>query len=395
MSKTILILAASTYQIPTITTAKRIGYRVITTDNIPSNLGHMLADISYQVDITNLEEVLNLAIKENIAGIIASGTDIAVITASYIAEKLHLIGPPHTAAILLTHKHSFRTFLKRSGFECPQAFLIANDFIPKNSLFDGRKWLIKPNRSSGSKGVFIIQKKEDFYSYVAESCSFSLDNTALLEEFVEGTQHTCEGILEKGKVAIALITDRDTAAPPYTATKGHRVPSYLPEYLQLSALCIIETVLKQVGVTSGPFDCDFVVNEERIVLIEMTPRLGGNSLSYLFKAALGIDLLAYAVTTACGDSFSFPKFRIPKAAAIAILGVEQGGQLTWNADEADWLRKQPWVDTLLIDYPQGTEVKAFINGRHRVGEALITGSDRNKVDEYLLEFTQRLALTAV
>jgi hypothetical protein len=37
MTKTLLVLAASMYQIPAIETAKRLGYRVITTDNVPDN----------------------------------------------------------------------------------------------------------------------------------------------------------------------------------------------------------------------------------------------------------------------------------------------------------------------------------------------------------------------
>ena len=50
MPKTILVLAASRYQLPTITSAKRLGYRVITTDNLPENPGHALADVNYLVD---------------------------------------------------------------------------------------------------------------------------------------------------------------------------------------------------------------------------------------------------------------------------------------------------------------------------------------------------------
>jgi len=49
----------------------------------------------------------------------------------------------------------------------------------------------------------------------------------------------------------------------------------------------------------------------------------------------------------------------------------------------------------MFDVPGGTQVSPFINGRNRVGEALITGENRDELDAHLLELTQRLALEAV
>jgi biotin carboxylase len=394
MNKALMVLAASTYQIPAIRTAKRMGYRVITTDNAPSNPGHAFADASYDADTTDQERVLDIARKEGISGIIAAGTDVAVVTASYVAEQLHLPGPPLNAARILTHKQYFREFLSTTEFLCPLALPLASDKLPTSELFNGRNWLIKPSRSSGSKGVFVVRSEAEFLSRVAESRAFSMDGTCVLEEFIEGTQHTCEGVLKNGQVQLSLLTDRSTAAFPYTATTGHTVPSRLPLAIQTLALSVIENVLRRLGVSSGPFDCDFVADNDRISIIEITPRLGGNSLSSLFMAALDFDLVAYAVSHACGDTYPLPQPSQPRPAAIAILGVERSGSLSWSETEAAALRRECWVDTILFDQPPGTAVKPFVNGRHRVGEVLITGSNRNEIDFHLIEVRRRLAVVA-
>ena len=395
MTKTLLVLAASKYQVPAIETAKALGYRVITTDNVATNPGHALADASYQVDTTDFDGVLRLAVREKISGVIAPGTDVAVITAARIAEVLGLPGPSPEAAVLLTRKLAFRALLQDAGLACPRVIRIADGLRLNGGLFGSAKWLLKPNCSSGSKGIFIVNDEAEYYSRVVDSRSFSLDGEAFLEEFLEGSQHTCEGVLEGGRVVLSLLTDRDTASAPYTATIGHGVPSRLPAHVQAEALSTIESVMARLGVSDGPFDCDFVATRDRVVLIEITPRLGGNSLSRLFKAALDFDLTAYAVTTACGDLYPVPPSTPPKAAAIRILGVEQGGRLTWNEREADLLSEQPWVASLMFDVPKGAQVSPFINGRNRVGEALITGENRDELDAHLLELTQRLALEAV
>jgi hypothetical protein len=48
-----------------------------------------------------------------------------------------------------------------------------------------------------------------------------------------------------------------------------------------------------------------------------------------------------------------------------------------------------------MDYPPGAAVQPFINGRHRVGEALVHGANRRELDERLAELKRRIALTAI
>src|SRR5215471_11710961 len=98
MNKTLLVLGAGVYQIPAIETAKRLGYRVLTTDNVPENPGHALADRMFAVDTTDVARVTAIAERQQISGVIAPCTDVAVVTAALVAERLHLPGPPSKAA---------------------------------------------------------------------------------------------------------------------------------------------------------------------------------------------------------------------------------------------------------------------------------------------------------
>ncbi len=369
----------------------RLGYRVVTTDNVASNPGHALADASHLVDTTDMAGVLAVAEAERIDGIIAPGTDVAVETAAFVAERLGLPGPGVAAARTLTRKRLFREFLQQAGLPCPDVFDLSGT-ADTGALFEKRSWLVKPNRSSGSKGVFIVRDAAELASRIEESRSFSVDGNALLEEFMEGTQHTCEGFLRDGALAVSLVTDRDTVAPPHTATKGHRVPSRLDSGQCDKAVAAIEHVLRLAGVRNGPIDCDFVAGDRGIYLIEVTPRLGGNSLSRLVAAALGFDLVAAAVHDACDDAVDMPARRPAKAAAVVILGVKSAGRVTWNVEQAEALAREPWVDTLLFDIGHGQQAQPFVNGRHRVGEVLITGASRDDVDAKVEEAAERLDL---
>jgi biotin carboxylase len=390
--KTILVLAASIYQLDAIRAAKRLGYRVVTVDNVPANPGHALADRSYDVDTTDLEGVLRVAKAENISGVLAACTDVAVPTAAYVSETMGLPGPPLRSARVLTSKSQFRHFLAEQGLPTPRALPVQAGFAPRSGLFSAQTWILKPDRSSGCKGTFIVRSEEELRQRLPETLSFSPGGTGVLEEFMDGHQGTCEGVIQESRIALSFLLDRQTPPPPYVTTLGHHCPTELPVAAQERVLGLIERVFKMLDVRQGVFDCDFVATAEEVFLLEVSPRPGGNSISGLLRRATGFDLTEYAVREACRDE---PRLVAPKSmrpTAVLLLGVWQAGQLRYNQAEAERLRRERWVDSLQIDLPQGTPVQPFINGRHRVGEAFVTGTDRADLDARVIELKRRLAV---
>jgi biotin carboxylase len=392
-----MVLAASRYQIDTIMTAKRLGYWVITTDNVPSNPGHALADRAYAVDTTDREGILRVAREEGITGIIAPCTDVAVPTAAFVAEALGLPGPSLKAVAVTCDKASFRQFLTANDLPCPRTVRVTSPALPGDVDFSARAWIVKPSKSSGSKGVYIVRSAEEFAQRIPETLAFSPDGVALIEEYIVGAQGTCEGILEESDVAQHWILDRQTVSPPYVTTCGHHVPTRLPARLQKQLLELLRKIWALLGVTKGPFDCDFVATDDEIYILELTPRIGGNAISTLLRVAWEFDLVAYAVRYAAGQpgSFPAPESAACRPTAIVLLGVSNTGRLQYDLAEATWLRAQEWVHALSFDVELGDRVAPFINSRHRVGEAVVTGADRTTLDQRVEELKRRLAVRAV
>jgi len=396
MSKTLLVLAASRYQLDTIQSAKQLGLRVITTDNVASNPGHALADAAYGVDTTDDEGVLQIARNENIDGIISPCTDAAISTAAYVSEMLGLPGVPLKAARIVTDKAAFRRFLADHQLPVPEFHtLTSSDTMPDHLLGGGEPWIIKPDRSSGSKGVFIVRSQEELTARLPESRSFSSTGTVVAEQFLVGHQGTCEGILDGGEIRFSVVLDRQTAPAPFVTTIGHFVPATLPRCAEKRLLSRLHDVWSRLGVSDTTFDCDFVWAGDEIYLIEITPRLGGNCISRLLLDSTGFDLVDYAVRRACGLPAELPVKSLPCHAAVVLLGVWNCGELRYSENEVRRLRAEPWLRSLSFDFPQGTPVQPFINGRHRVGEAFIRADNRSELEQHVAEFHQRLALTSI
>jgi biotin carboxylase len=394
MNKTLLVLAASSHQLDTIRCAKRLGHRVITLDNRPENPGHREADKSYDIDTTDAKAVLEAARRERIDGVIAACTDVAVPTAAFVARELRLAGPPLESARIVCSKIRFREFLGGHHFPTPRRFPIASGHEPDAGLFKDRRWIMKPDRSSGSKGIFVIRSRAEFSERLPQMLTFSPTHNGILEEFIEGHQGTCEGIVRHGELALTCISDRATADAPFVATRGHALPSRLPLSLQTKLLEGLSDVLGLLNVTAGPFDCDFVATAEEVYLLELSPRMGGNCISALMRQALGFDLVEYSIRQALGEDPEPPAALSVRPSAAIILGVADAGLLVFDRSQVQSLRREPWVHSLSLDLDYGAPVQPFVNGRNRVGEAILFGKDRDDVDTRVAELHSRLRLRA-
>jgi len=392
--RSLLVLGASRYQLGTIETAKRLGYHVICSDNVPSNPGHVLADKSYFIDTTDRERILALARNEKVAGVISPCTDVAVTTGAFVAQHLGLSAPPLDAAEIVCDKLIFRQFLKSKGFPVPPFFVLPGAPRLNGSSFGKRPWIIKPTRSSGSKGAFIVGSLQDLEACLPETLEFSANGRAVLEEFIEGFQGTCEGILNDGKVVLACLLDRQTAAAPYVATSGHRVPTSLPVETQRLIITALQDLWQLLGVTEAVFDCDFVVSGKQVFILEMSPRLGGNCIASLILKSSGFDFVEYAIRLVCNESLKLPDALVLHPMAVMILGASDDGRLDYDERAVDALAQTNWIDSLSMDIAVGSRVEAFTNGRRRIGECFLRGSSYEDVCAKSDQVLRRLQIMA-
>ena len=306
-------------------------------------------------------------------------------------------GQPVEAAEILSNKTRFRALLEQLGLATPrwQSVDCGN---PESVTLGAGSYVLKPAESSGSKGTFIVDAAS-FAPRTAQTRLFCFDDRAIVEEFIEGPQGTVEGAWRGREFELAVFTDRMTAPAPYVATTGHLTPSGISADHQREILRQVGVIFGHLSVGDCTFDCDFVIGSRGPYLIELTPRLGGNSISKLLMAATGVDLVSIAIwfslspeARAAFHSISTKPTRdIP--AAIVILGADRGGLLQFDAAGLAELRELNWVEEITLDVPQGASISQFINGRERIGEVLITGTSQ-ELNERVTYVRKRLAISA-
>lgn len=394
----LMVLGAGAYQVPVMLAARAMDIEVIAVDRNASSVGVTEADRFEPVDTTDCERVLEVARRFDIDAIIAPCSDVAVPTQAYVAEHLKLVGPPPESALILTDKELFRSYQKRSGLPHPGFWAGDSTVLAKRKWAPGT-YISKPPRSSGSKGIYVADHLS-LDGALEKSVAYSADRRLVVEEHVAGDQGTIEGVWIDGKIKFHFITDRLTADAPHVATTGHRYPSRISTEAQREVLVAVSTILSGLAVKNTVFDCDFIASAKGVVVLELTPRLGGNSLSRLVLATTGRDLPMEAVQLMFDksvDDFSRQAKEVQApglAGAIMVLHSPCAGLLAFNPHAEASLRRQPWVRHIEWDVEPGAEVRAFRNGRDRVGEALICAENRDELDVYCAQFDKELKITA-
>jgi hypothetical protein len=171
----------------------------------------------------------------------------------------------------------------------------------------GGPLVLKPARGSGSELVF---KCDD-----AAACARSFDliraelgrrrgyrmyaspllpeSGIMAETVAEGNEFSCDFTVDKGRVGLIRLA-RKIKAPgrPFGTATGYLLPARLPE--QVAAGTFARTLLQSataLGIDRAVCMLDFMLHQDRISLLELAPRPGGDCLPFLIKHGFGVDML--------------------------------------------------------------------------------------------------------
>lgn len=304
--KKLLVLAAGILQVPVIKRAREMGYYVIAADGNPNAVGLQYANKQICANITDEEEMLEIAKREEIDGVIHPCSEVSMNVMGRIHDELNLSGVSRKQAVVATNKHLMREAFKKGDAPSPISILakseddawelFCNDF-QTNAI-------LKPSRNSGSRGIAKVERgisKEEFVRLYDIALEESRDNSVLIEQFIEGPEFSVEIIVWEGKVNVLTVTDKKTTEAPHFVELGHNQPSCFPE----DTVALIKDAaikgVKALGVDKCACHAEVKVQDGKAYLMEIGARMGGDFISTeLTHLSTGIDMVAAAINCALG-----------------------------------------------------------------------------------------------
>jgi biotin carboxylase len=315
--KKVLLLGGSHFQVPSVKTARDLGYHVITCDYLSDNPGHKFSHEYHNVSTTDKDAVLKLSESLKIDGIVCYASDPSAPIAAYVAEQMGLQGNPYESVVILAYKDKFRDFLTKNGFRVPRA-------KGYRSYEEARKEaesfvfpvMVKPVDSSGSKGVSKISSVEELKFAFDYALGFSRSKRIIIEEFVQksGYQIAGDGFSWNGKLVFRCFANEHFNAEgnPFVPI-GESWPYNMPKRVHDKVHSEIQRLLALLKMKHGAYNFDIRIDQdENPILMEIGPRNGGNLIPQVTRYATGVDMVAYTIKAAMGEDCSDLKMVEPR-----------------------------------------------------------------------------------
>ena len=306
----------------------------------------------------------------------------SLIVAGHLAQHLGMPFPSPEAIIHARNKLESRRIWTESGVACPRA-LIASDFKESQEFFRSvRKHVVlKPVSGSGSELLFHCTDETDIGKSVqileeqlprrrsnplfkpipgtARAAPLDPCKSWIVEEYVPGPEFSCDFLLQDGDITILRETGK-VKAPDQTfgSILAYTFPPSYPGQFTVRDLSpILLKASWALGFTWGHFMVDFIIQNGHPVVLEMTPRPGGDSIPDLVKMATGYDLIGNYLDMVSGrakNSTILPSLPSESFASIHLYAPREG--IISHLDVSQVL-SLPWVKGVVLKKNVGDVVK--------------------------------------
>lgn len=308
--KRILILNGSLSETPLIKAAKDLGFYVITSGNNPSLIGHKLSDDYVNANFYDKDAILEIAKDRKIDYICSCCHDGGILTASYVAEKLGFPGfDPYSVSRTLHIKDEFKRYCKGRPILTPKADNFVDPRLALKHILDSRKSVvIKPVDSAGGKGVTIVpflEKNDDLENEelagkaIDLAFEFSPSKKIVVEDFIEGTLHSCSTFIVNGSVRYYYCDNEIATINPYTVSTSYS-PAADWQSVESSLIDTANYLARDLGLCNGILHFQYILSDGRAFILEITRRCSGDLYPLPVSLALGIDWQDLIVRAAAG-----------------------------------------------------------------------------------------------
>ena len=322
--KRIAVIGANEFQDPLIRKAKEMGFETHVFAWEAGDVGERTADVFHPISIVEKEAIWQVCRELGVTACCSIGSDLATHTVNYVQRRLGNPCNPEITDTIATNKYAMRRALQAAGIPCPGFRHV--EAVPAETELAGLSYplIVKPTDRSGSRGVFRADDYAELCAAVPQAIESSFEKSAIVEEFIDGPEYSCEGISFAGEHHLLALTKKHTTGAPHFIETGHDEPSDIPPEAQPEIFAVIRRALDALHIEIGASHAEFRLTPEgEPRIIEIGARMGGDCIgSDLVYLSTGIDYTAAVIDTACGRAPDLTPKRRPGKASVRFLFTE-------------------------------------------------------------------------
>ncbi|WP_200261942.1 ATP-grasp domain-containing protein [Streptomyces sp. HSG2] len=320
---------------------------------------------------------LSAAGVDEIDGVFSLGADNPP-TVSALAAHFGCPGLPLETALDCTLKDRRLSVLRRAGLDVPR-FAVAESVAEAVRAVDdiGFPAVVKPGDRTGSLGVLKVESTGRVRELAAEALRLSPGRRIVVEEFLEGTEHTMAAFMVDDELLPFGFADREYGRKeqfaPHFFEGGDTIPSRLTAEQIDEVADTVRRGARALRLDPAVINTDILrTRDGRVILLEITCRLTGARIATeVMRLATGVDPLPNVVRLALGRPLE-PAELAPRHARAVVQRFlpADGGVVEWAGDPMDTARRPGVHDvfwgsdltpgTVLPPYRGGADVLAGV-----------------------------------
>lgn len=320
--KKIVIIGANEFQNPLILKAKEMGFETHVFAWRDGAVGEKSADFFYPISIVEKEKILEQCKKIKPDAVTTIASDLAEITVNYLSNEMGLLANSNKCIVASTNKYEMRKTFDDAGVAVPR-FCYADLETDLSTIRDAMNLpvIVKPTDRSGSRAITKLDNWDGLGQAIEGAVSESFEKKAIIEEYLEGEEYSCECISFKGVHHFLAITKKFTTGNPHYIEIGHLQPSMLDDSVIERVKQVVFKALDALDIKNGASHSEFKVDKNgKVSIIEIGSRMGGDCIgSDLVPISTGYDFMKMVIQVAMGEKPDLASKSNMKVAAIRFI----------------------------------------------------------------------------
>lgn len=373
----VVIIGANDFQNPLILKAKDMGYETHVFAWKDGSIGEKTADHFYPISIVEKDLILEKCREIQPAAVASIGSDLAAITVNYLANHLGLPCNEEITSVIATNKHAMRQAFSEAGIPVP-AFCkvgVGDDLSAVHAM--RLPIIVKPTDRSGSRGINKLNTLDGLEEAIAASAEVSFEKKAIVEEYIDGQEYSCECVSFNGKHHCLTVTQKFTTGAPHFIETGHLEPAPLNAEDRDHVTETVFKALDALHITNGASHTEFKMRDDgSIGIIEIGARMGGDCIgSDLVQLSTGKDFVRMTLQAALGEEPDMQVHEHYKNSLIRfVFNRSDAERLEWiHQHHPEYLVRQSAIEL--------TDEKNVVDSSTRCGFYILAGDDAEVLKE--------------
>ncbi len=389
--KRVLLLNAGHTEIPIIEELKKMGCYIITSGTRKDMPGHKLADTYIFCDYSNKEEILEVAKKEDIDGIVSCAYDTAYVTSAYVAEQLNLPGhDSYKNACLLHQKDLFKNLCEDLKIPNPRS----TPFLSEEQAISYAKEvqypiIVKAVDQASGIGIMRADDFKEAVTAIRGAFDKSKEKRIVIEPYIVGHQESFVAFVVDKKVKVCTACNCYSPINPYLI-QTETMPSKNFLNLKESLITITERLFEQLNLVDGLITLQYIVKDGQPYIIEMMRRCLGNRFLFPVSYVTGFNWYKAMTMAELGMDCAFLPIEGKKSAYAghhAIMATQNGiYRGTEIPDE---------IMSHVVEYDklmqEGDVVKNYLS--ERIGYLYYVYETENEMEQAVRNFNSKIKIT--